>query len=450
MHDLLIRQATLPTLETADIAILNGTITNIQPEILESAKTVIDARGLHVLPGVVDVHVHFNQPGREDWEGIRSGSSAFAAGGGTVFVDMPLNSSPVTIDAASFDTKLEVMRRESVTDFALWGGLVPGNLERLPELAERGVVGFKAFMCNSGLDEFGSVDDHTLLEGMRVAASLGLPVAVHAENDAIPRALSAQFQDRGEVNARAYLNSRPAIVELEAISRALLFAQETGCALHVVHLSTARGVRMIADARVRGVNVTAETCPHYLWFCDDDLERLGAVLKCAPPVRDARERDALWQEVLEGRVDIVGSDHSPALPSMKTGADFFKIWGGISGVQSTLNAMLTAGHHARGLALEAICAMLGANPAQRFALPRKGRLEVGFDADLALVNLGESFRLEDVLYRHRQSPYLGASFTGRVARTLVRGRTVWDGEKVNLEARGAFVRPFEARDHGGA
>jgi allantoinase len=441
VHDLLIRAATLPTLETADIAVFNGKITNIAPEILEPARSTLDARGLHVFPGVVDAHVHFNQPGREDWEGIRTGSVAFAAGGGTTFIDMPLNSSPVVTTPEAFDLKLEAMRRESSTDFALWGGLVPGNLNLLPELAARGVVGFKAFMCNSGLAEFGGVDDATLFEGMRVAARLGLPVAVHAENDAIPALLAAQSQAKGEMNARAYLNSRPAMVELEAIGRALLFAEETGCALHVVHISTARGVRMVAEAKTRGVNVTAETCPHYLVFTDEDLERLGAVLKCAPPLRSGAERDALWLEVLAGKVDIIGSDHSPAPPSMKTGTDFFKIWGGISGGQSTLPALLTHGYHARGLALAQIAAMLSANPAARFGLRQKGRLEVGVDADLALVDLDTNWTLEEVLYRHRQSPYLGMKFTGRVTRTLLRGETIWDGAEVSSQPRGNLIRP---------
>jgi allantoinase len=441
VHDLLIRAATLPSLETADIAVSEGKITSIAPEITEPARAELDARGLHVFPGVVDAHVHFNEPGREDWEGIRTGSNAFAAGGGTTFIDMPLNSSPVTTTPKAFDEKLVAMRRESVTDFALWGGLVPGNLEVLPELSARGVVGFKAFMCNSGLAEFGSADDATLFEGMRVAASLGLPVAVHAENDAIPALLGAQAQARGETTARAYLNSRPAIVELEAIGRALLFAEETGCALHVVHISTARGVRMVAEAKARGVNVTAETCPHYLVFTEDDLEHWGAVLKCAPPVRSGAERDALWLEVLAGNVNVIGSDHSPAPPGMKTGTDFFKIWGGISGVQSTLPALLTHGHHARGLALKHIAAMLSANPAQRFGLGQKGRLEVGADADLALVDLGATWTLEEVLYRHDQSPYLGMNFRGRVTRTLLRGETIWDGETVSSQVKGNLLRP---------
>jgi allantoinase len=441
VHDLLIRAATLPTLETADIAVSDGKITSIAHEISESARNTVEAQGLHVFPGVVDAHVHFNAPGREDWEGIRTGSRAFAAGGGTSFVDMPLNSSPVTTNPAAFDLKLEAMRRESVTDFALWGGLVPGNLDMLPELAARGVVGFKAFMCNSGLAEFGSVDDATLFEGMRLAAQIGLPVAVHAENDAIPALLAAQAQARGETNARAYLGSRPVMVELEAIGRALLFAEETGCALHIVHISTARGVRMVAEAKARGVNVTAETCPHYLVFTEDDLERLGATLKCAPPVRSNAERDALWLEVLAGNVDIIGSDHSPAPPSMKTGTNFFKIWGGISGVQSTLPALLTYGHQARGLALAQIAAMLSANPAKRFGVRQKGRLEVGADADLALVDLGATWTLEEVLYRHRQSPYLGMAFTGRVMQTFLRGETIWDGRRVSDQARGNFIRP---------
>ncbi len=441
MYDLIIRACTLPTLETVDIAITDGVIAQIAPGILEPSRSELNARGLHVFSGVVDAHVHFNAPGREDWEGVTTGSSAFAAGGGTTFVDMPLNSSPVTTSAAAFDAKLEVMRRESVTDFALWGGLVPGNLEMLPSLAARGVVGFKAFMCNSGLAEFGAVDDSTLFDGMRVAAQLGLPVAVHAENDAIPALLAAQVQARGERDARAYLNSRPIMVELEAIGRALLFAEETGCALHIVHISSARGVQMVADAKARGVNVTSETCPHYLVFCDDDLERLGAVLKSAPPVRDTLERDALWLEVLNGNVDVIGSDHSPALPNMKTDDDFFKIWGGISGVQSTLPALLTHGYHSREMSLSSITAMLSANPARRFGLTGKGGLVVGFDADLALVRLDEDWTLETVLYKHMQSPYLGQGFKGRVVRTLLRGETVWDGQRVVGSARGQLVRP---------
>ena len=430
-------------LERTDFGVIDGKIVALEPEIAAPSQTEIDARGLHVLPGVVDAHVHFNEPGRTDWEGIASGSRAFAAGGGTTFVDMPLNSSPVTVDGPSFDLKLAAMRASSLTDFALWGGLVPGNLDALPELAARGVMGFKAFMSNSGLAEFDAADDLTLLEGMRAAARLNLPVAVHAESDGITGALAGRLRAAGKTGIRDYLTSRPVVAELEAISRAILLAEETGCTLHIVHISSGRGVALAAQARARGVNVTLETCPHYLAFTDDDLERLGAVLKCAPPVRDRLERDYLWSQVIAGKIDLIGSDHSPAPPEMKTSQDFFAIWGGISGVQSTLAVMLSEGVQARGLPLESVAKMLATKPAERFKFAQKGKLELGFDADFCLVDLTKSFTLEPeaLLYRHTQSPYLGQKFAGVVTRTVSRGQTVFSNGQILEGARGKFVRP---------
>jgi allantoinase len=447
--DLIVRGGSVlrDSLENLDIGISNGKIVMLEPEILSSSHAEIDARGLHVLPGMIDVHVHFNEPGREDWEGIATGSTALAAGGGTLFFDMPLNSSPVTTDAKSFEQKLLAMEHSSVTDFALWGGLVPGNLEELPSLAACGVIGFKAFMSNSGLEEFGAADDLTLLEGMRVAASLGLPVAVHAESDAITGSLFSRFKAQGKTSIRDYLETRPVIAELEAISRAILFAQETGCALHIVHVSSGRGVVLASEARAKGVNVTIETCPHYLAFTEEDLERLGAPAKCAPPLRSQLEQELLWQEVLKGHVEIVGSDHSPAPPSMKTSSDFFAIWGGISGVQSSLNVLLTQGFQARGLSLNQISSLVSKNPATRFKLSGKGKLELGFDADLVLLDLNTSFVLTPKMleYRHKQSPYLGQEFTGVVKRTVSRGQTVFlDGHNnssLSTSAQGRLVKP---------
>jgi allantoinase len=444
--DLIVRGGTIVTgtkLETQDLGISDGKIVALEPEISGRAQEEIEARGLHVFPGVIDAHVHFNEPGRTDWEGIASGSRALAAGGGTMFVDMPLNSSPVTVDGPSFDLKLAAMRTSSLTDFALWGGLVPGNLESLDELAAHGVMGFKAFMSNSGLSEFEAADDRTLLDGMRAAARLGLPVAVHAESDAITASFSSRLRAAGKTGVWDYLESRPVIAELEAISRAISMAEETYCALHIVHISSGRGVAMAAQARARGVNVTLETCPHYLAFTDDDLERLGAVLKCAPPVRDGLEQQDLWREVLNGQVDIIGSDHSPAPPAMKTSKDFFAIWGGISGVQSTLAVMLTEGVQARGLTLESVASMLAAKPAERFKFAHKGKLELGFDADFSLVDLTQPFTLEPeaLLYRHTQSPYLGQKFTGVVRQTVSRGQTIFLDGKVIEGAQGQFVRP---------
>ena len=312
--DLLIRGASVVRSEGVEplcIGIEDGRIVALAPELSERAKETIDAAGLHVFPGVIDAHVHFNDPGRTAWEGAATGSAALAAGGGTCFIDMPLNSSPPTLDAPSFAAKLAACRGAARTDFALWGGLTPDNLDRLEELAECGVVGFKAFMAGSGISDFHACDDAALYRGMRTAARLGLPVAVHAENDAIVSVLAAEARAAGRIGVRDYLASRPVAAEAEAVSRALVFAGETGCKLHVVHTSSPRGVRLIRAAAAAGTaDVTCETCPHYLLLSDTDVERLGAKAKCSPPLRPAAERELLVALVAGGQVDTIGSDHS--------------------------------------------------------------------------------------------------------------------------------------------
>jgi len=444
--DLLVRGGAVITSDTvsiADVAVSDGKIVEVTPEIPGTAREVIDARGLHVLPGVVDVHVHFNEPGRANWEGWATGSAACAAGGTTTVAEMPLNSHPPTLDGPSFDAKENAAGTSSRVDFALWGGLTPINLELMEELAERGVIGFKAFMSSSGIDDFPAADDATLFDGMQRAASLGLPVAVHAENDALTSALAARAIAAGQIGARDYLASRPVIAEVEAIARAILFAEETGCAVHVVHVSTGRGVAQIAAARARGVDVTAETCPHYLVFDEDDLERLGATAKCAPPLRSRCEVDQLWQALAQRDIQILASDHSPGPPALKTGDDFFRIWGGISGCQSLLTSLLSAGHIAREIPLTELATMTAAIPASRLRMTAKGSIAAGYDADLVLVNLRESFtlRADDLRYRHKQSPFTGMTFSSRPKRTILRGRTVAiDGTAVG-NPRGRLVTP---------
>lgn len=467
MLDLIVRQGQIIRPDgniQADLGVSGGRIARVAEEISESARREIRAEGLHVFPGLIDVHVHFNEPGHADWEGIATGSAALAAGGGTLFFDMPLNSVPCTLDAENFDQKVAAMRAASATDFALWGGLTPTNLERLPGLAERGAIGFKAFMSNSGLPEFLHADDATLYEGMRIAARLGLPVAVHAESDALTGHFSQKLRSEGKTGWRDYLASRPVFTELEAISRVLILAQETGCKLHIVHISSGSGVVLAAEAKAGGVDVSLETCPHYLAFTEADLERLGAVGKCAPPLRSEAEHDLLWDEVLRGSVDIIGSDHSPSPPELKGlprppspggrggrggggGDDFFALWGGISGVQSTLSVLLAEGCHRLSLPLEAVARMLADNPACRFNLEKKGRLEPGHDADFALVDLRESFTLqpEDLLYRHKQSPYLGRTFTGRARQTFVRGQSVFENGKIIPVSDPMLIRPRSPR-----
>jgi allantoinase len=393
----------------ADIEIADGVIVAVEPGLSGDG---IDASGLHVFPGGLDPHVHFNEPGRTHWEGLASGSAALARGGFTAFFDMPLNSSPPTIDVAGFDAKLAAARAKSCVDFGLWGGLVPGHVGDLEPLAERGVIGLKAFMSNSGIDEFQHADDRTLYDGMAEAARLGLLVAVHAENDALTAVSHGP-------TARDFMASRPVIAELEAIQRVIAFAAETGCALHIVHVSSGRGVALVTEARLRGVDVTCETCPHYLVLTPADVEALGAVAKCAPPVRERAEQERLWEQVRGGAVHFVTSDHSPSEPSLKSGA-FGAAWGGIAGCQSTLELLLTEGE---ALALETIARLTSTGAADRFGMPRKGRIEPGADADLALVDLDAAYtlRAEDLLYRHKISPYVGRRLRGRVVRTLLRG-----------------------------
>jgi allantoinase len=427
----------------ADVGLADGLVAMIGEEIAEPAREEIEAAGLHVLPGAVDAHVHLNEPGRTDWEGFATGTRALAAGGTTTAVDMPLNARPPTVDSAGFDAKLAAARSAALVDFALWGGLIPGDVDRLDELAARGVVGFKAFMAASGVPEFPMADDLTLHEGMRRAAVLGLPVAVHAESEAITSGLAARARAEGRTGMRDYLASRPAIAEVEAIGRALLLAEETGCALHVVHVSTGRGVALVAEARARGVDATCETCPHHLVLDEDDAERLGALAKCAPPLRAGPEQDALWDGLRAGRIAFVASDHSPAPAELKAGDDLFAAWGGISGCQSLLALLLHAGHHERGLDLPAIAAVTATAPARRLRLPGKGRLEPGADADIALVDLGaeETVTGASLHYRHPHSPFTGMTLRGRVVRTLVRGATVFAGGRIATTPAGRLVTP---------
>ena len=431
----------------ADIGVLRGKIVQLSASISEDAATTVSANGRYVFPGIIDAHVHFNEPGRTDWEGIASGSAALAAGGGSCFFDMPLNSEPPVLDAASFRVKRALAEEKSCVDFALWGGLVPGNLDKLAGLRDAGAIGLKAFMCNSGIDSFARIDPKALREGMKRAAKLGMLVAVHAEDDEMAAKLTAEQKAKGCTDARAYLASRPVEVELTAIRQALEFAGETGCALHVVHVSSPEGIALIDEARMQRVDVTAETCPHYLLLNDKDVKRLGALAKCAPPLRDERRRVALWGDLRAGRIQTVGSDHSPSLPEMKDSENLFAVWGGIAGCQHGFELLFSEASKAGKLEkdLAVLAAVLARNVARRFQIEdRKGLLAVGRDADFCLLQFGDDREIEteDLWYRHRISAYVGQTSRARVTHTYVRGEAVWSsGRLVNLSQAGCFHAP---------
>jgi allantoinase len=368
---------------------------------------------------------------------------------------MPRNASPPTLNAAAFRAKVAAAQASALTDFALWGGLTPHNLADLAELADLGVVGFKAFMSQSGIDDFVACDDLTLYDGMVQAAALGRVVAVHAESDSITQTLAARAVAAGRLSVADYLASRPVIAELEAIQRALLLAREAGCALHIVHVSCGRGVELVMEAHDRGQDVTCETCPHYLVLSEEDVERLGAIAKCAPPLRSRAVQETLWDYLLMGWIDLIASDHSPAPPDLKgvfpdgstrdPAASFFAAWGGIAGVQSTLALLLDAAHHQRGLPLEAICALIATNPARRFGLSaRKGQIVIGADADVALIDLNGLHTLThaELHDRHRLNPYAGRTMRGHIVRTLRRGETIMQQGQIIGTAGGQFV-PFQ-------
>lgn len=442
-YDLIIRGASIVShdnVQTGDVAIAHGRIQEVGFPVHGASRDEIDASGLHLFPGVMDVHVHFNEPGRAHWEGWGSGSAAAAVGGTTAVAEMPLNASPPTLDAAAFDAKVAAATGASNVDFALWGGLTPVNLEHMGDLAARGVIGFKAFMCNSGIDDFLAADDATLREGMQRAAALELPVAVHAEDETMTRRLTAKARAAGETSVLAYLASRPPDAELVAIARAIELAAEAGCELYIVHISTAAGVRLVREAASRGARVRAETCPHYLLFTDEDVADRGASLKCSPPIRRPQEREALVDQVGRRHVDILASDHSPSPPEMKEHDDFFQVWGGIAGCQSLLSAALSAGA-TTDLAL--VSEMLTRNPAQLLQQPHKGEIRAGMDADLVLVDLREEYSLaaSDLRYRHRVSPFIGYPLRGRPVRTFLRGVTIAQDGAVIGRPQGRLLTP---------
>lgn len=393
----------------ADLVVRDGRVAALLPPgTAPRDGAVVDAGGLLVLPGAVDAHVHFDEPGRTSFEGFASGSAAAAAGGVTTVVDMPIDSDPPTLDARSAAAKVAAARASSVVDVALWGGLVPGNLAELDGLLAAGVVGLKAFLCDSGWEAFPPADRETLEAGMRAAARAGRVVAVHCEDPGLLTP-GPPTSDR-----------RPVAAEVAGVAAAGAAAVRTGARLHVVHCSSADAV---LEAR-RWPGTTVETCPHYLHLTDADADALGPVAWCAPPVRDRANRDRLWALVRDGLVDTVASDHSPCPPALKDGPVPFA---GVAGVQTTLSLLLAPPPDGGPPLDLARLSALRTAAATLLGLPGKGALAPGFDADLVLVDPAGSWVVgEDTLHqRHRASPFAGRRLPGEVVATFVRGRCAY-------------------------
>lgn len=426
----------------ADVLIAGGLFDAIVEPGQGKAFDDIEARGLHVFPGVVDAHAHVNEPGREDWEGWSAATRGAAAGGVTTLADMPLNSIPPTLDQASFRDKAARGGDSAIVDYALWGGLVSADLAPLLELKTSGVVGLKAFLCPSGVPEFPHLDAETLTAALAAATVAGHLVAVHAEDEALVAKGTEQLHMMNRRDRAAWLESRPPAAERRAIERLAEAARETGARVHVVHASSSAAVTAVVRARERGADVTVETCPHYLLFSAEDVDRIGPALKCAPPIRDASSRERLWQHVIDGDIDLVASDHSPCPAEAKTRGDndIWEAWGGVTGIQSLLPVMLSEGVHRRGLRLATLARLVAGAPARLLGLwPQKGAIQRGADADVALVALDRewTFEAEQLQARSGLSPYVGQSFRGAVVRTLVRGVTVFDGGEFVEEKRPA-------------
>jgi allantoinase len=388
---------------------------------LDSERDV-DLGALALLPGLVDTHVHVNEPGRTEWEGFATATRAAAAGGVTTICDMPLNSRPPTVSVAALTEKRAAAAGQCWVDVAFWGGAVPGNAGELAALHEAGVIGFKCFLLDSGVPEFPPLEVAELRSALGVLAPLGAPLIVHAEDPAEIKPASGR--DYG-----GFVASRPPVAERRAIEKVIAAAAAAGGQVHIVHLSAAECVAMIAAAKAAGIQLTAETCPHYLYFAAEQVPEGATEFKCCPPIRDAVNREALWRGLEAGVIDCVVSDHSPCSPELKAaaGGDFGQAWGGIASLQLGLAAVWTVAQR-RGRSLDDVVRWMAAAPAGLAGLPAKGRLAVGCDADLVAFDPDESFTVDParLLHRHPLTPYAGRTLTGKVRQTWLRGSALLD------------------------
>jgi len=385
-------------------------------EVVDRSATVearedVDLGGLALLPGLVDTHVHVNEPGRTEWEGFATATAAARAGGVTTILDMPLNSLPPTTTVAALEVKRAAARGQALVDVGFWGGAVPDNLGDLAALHDAGVFGFKCFLAPSGVDEFPPLDRTQLDSVLSVLSTIDALLIVHAED---PRELTESGPSYAE-----FLASRPPSAEHRAVEKLLELVARHSARAHVLHVSSAAALSLIADARAAGVRITAETCPHYLTLAASRIPVGGTEFKCCPPIRDEANQDQLWQGLADGVIDCVVSDHSPSPPDLKRGG-FDQAWGGISSLQLGLPVVWTEARR-RGHPLSDVVRWMASAPADLVGLTRKGRIAPGCDADLVAFAPDEEFVVGRLHHRHPHTPYAGARLRGVVHRTWQRG-----------------------------
>jgi len=418
----------------ADVAVRDGVVVAVERVGALSGDVRQLSTDEVLLPGLVDTHVHVNEPGRTEWEGFDSATRAAAAGGVTTIVDMPLNSVPPTVDVASLRVKQDCARAQVHVDVGFWGGAVPGGLTQLRPLHDAGVLGFKCFLLDSGVPEFAPLSTAELAAVLTELASFDGLLVVHAE---YPDTVAAQPDPHGRVYAD-FLASRPGTAEDVAVARLIVLARRTGARVHVLHLSSTGALPMIADARADGVRISAETCPHYLTFAAADVPDGATQFKCCPPIRAATNREVLWTALQNNVIGLVVSDHSPCTPELKELAtgDFGRAWGGVASLQLGLSAVWT-GAHARGLGLSDVVGWMSQAPSDLVGLHRKGRIAVGADADLVVFAPDEEFTVDAARLEHRNpvTPYDGRRLRGVVRETWLRGARI---DRVN--ARGRLLR----------